>query len=195
MLLHLSYKNFLARKITKFYLYNSIFSRKYFLDVANFTGKYFLAVEIFTGKCFLASAKPPSTAPKCPGGAKRLKTALLPKKPCKAFKSNGLQNRAKNFKNLPESQFFGFCKRLIININYLPKFTQIPTIFLPKPTTVEFARFFAGRWWGQGAPRAPAAVCAAWPKKWDKKLPFRFICVFLQRCPLGAMDSRLFVKY
>ena len=183
MLLYLSYKNFLARKITKFYLYNSIFSRKYFLDVA-----------IFTGKCFLASAKPPSTAPKCPCDAKRPKTALLPKKLCNAFKSNGLQNRENNFKNLPESQFFGFCKHFIININYLSKFTQIPTIFLPKPTTVEFARFFVGRWWGQGAPRAPAAVCAARPKKWDKKLPFRFICVFLQRCPLGAMDSRLSVK-
>ncbi len=146
MLLYLSYKNFLARKITKFYLYNSIFTGKYFLDVENFTGKYFLDVEIFTGKCFLASAKPPSTAPKCPGGAKWPKTALLPKKPCNAFKSNGLHNCENNFKNLPESQFFGFCKRLIININYLPKFTQIPTIFLPKPTTVEFDLFFAGRW-------------------------------------------------
>ena len=123
MLLHLSYKNFLARKITKFYLYNSIFTRK-----------YFLAVEIFTGKCFLASAKPPSTAPKCPGGAKRPKTALLSKKPCNAFKSNGLQNRAKNFKNLPESQFFGFVNTSLstpITYQSSPKF--LPYFYQNRP--------------------------------------------------------------
>ena len=45
-----------------------------------------------------------------------------------------------------------FCKLLILNTNYLSKFTQILTIFLPNFSPVDFDRFRVGLWTFFGAP-------------------------------------------
>ena len=45
-----------------------------------------------------------------------------------------------------------FCKLLILNTNYLSKFTQILTIFLPNFSPVDFDRFRVGLWTIFGAP-------------------------------------------
>jgi hypothetical protein len=51
----------------------------------------------------------------------------------------------KTVKIQQKSPKIAFCNLLILNTKHLPKFTQIPTKFLPKPTTVDFAIIFINR--------------------------------------------------
>ena len=55
-------------------------------------------------------------------------------------------NISKKFKTAEKRPKMPFCNRLIVNTNFLSKFTQIPTLFLPKFTPVGFDWFLVFLW-------------------------------------------------